>query len=221
MLKRINLLLFLLFLIASCNLDKKTFIIQIENQYDTIDGKKQIVSQEIKTLRSVDSLPITILTKISNYKNDTRLKYLTGQSKENGLQDFLLDSIYYDKFGNDTLKKSFVRINNKWQQAQSFFKKFRTDNQIRYFMTERPFKKDYYSKREIFYLYNKKRQILTETETECSILNAGFSRCVCDSIFKTKYFYSQTGILDSTVSYMWLDDKWSKLKINRPIRTLQ
>jgi len=165
-------------LTVSCNSDKKKYIIQTEDQYDTIDGKKQIVSQTIKTLRRTDSLPIAILTKVSNFNNDTRLKYLTGLSKEDGLQDYLLDSIYYDINGNDTLKKSFVHLDNSWQPTQTFYKKFRADKQISYFMTERPFKKDHYFKREIFYAYNNAGNILTETEVECHNEND------CDSILK-------------------------------------
>lgn len=84
------------FLILSCNRDKANFITRTENQYDTIDGNKVIVSQTIKVQRLSDSLPITILTKLSNYSNDTRLQYATGISKEDRLKDYLLDSIYYD-----------------------------------------------------------------------------------------------------------------------------
>jgi hypothetical protein len=201
-------ILFLTLLTVSCNSDEEKLIIQTENQYDTIDGKNQIVSQLIKTLRMTDSLPISILTKVSNYDNDIRLKYLTGLSKENGLQDYLLDSIYYDKIGNDTLKKSFVRFEKNWQPAQTFHKKFTPDKQVSYFMTERPFKIDSYYKKEVFYVYNDAGKVLAEIEVECQ------KRNYCDSIFKKKYVYNETGRLDSTISYIWKNNEWTEFKKN-------
>jgi hypothetical protein len=191
-------------LTISCDSNKKTFI-KTEDQYDTIDGKKQIVSQIVKTLRKTDSLPITILTKVSNQNNDVRLKYLTGLSKEDGLQDYLLDSIYYDQIGNDTFIKSFVHLDNNWQLAQTFFKKFTADKQVSYFMTERPFNKDHYFKKEIYYTYNKAGNILTETEVECYLRND------CDSTFKKKYIYYSNGKLDSTIFYTWKNNEWSEI----------
>lgn len=77
-------------------------------------------------------------------------------------------------------------------------------------MTERPFKKDYYSKREKFYVYNKNGKILTETEAECIIRNAAFSRCGCDSTFKKEYIYNPTGKLDSTIYYIWTNNEWKE-----------
>lgn len=204
--RQFSTILLLTLLTVSCNSDKEKYIIQTEDQYETIDGKKQIVSQTIKTLRRTDSLPIAILTKVSNFNNDTRLKYLTGLSKEDGLQDYLLDSIYYDINGNDTLKKSFVHLDNSWQPTQTFYKKFGADKQISYFMTERTFKKDHYFKKEIFYAYNNAGNILTETEVECHKEND------CDSIFKKKYVYNETEKLDSTISYIWKNNEWKEFK---------
>jgi len=192
-------------LAVSCNSDEGTFT-QTEDQYEIIDGKKQIVSQTIKTLRKTDSLPVVILTKVSNYNNDVQMKYLTGLSKEDGLQNYLLDSIYYDKFGNDTLKMSFVHLNNNWQPAQIFYKEFTDDKQVSYFMTERPFKKDHYFKREVFYIYNNQGNILTETEVECHRKNK------CDSIFKKKYVYNSANQLDSTIFYTWRNNEWAEFK---------
>ena len=198
-------------LASSCIRDKDDFIIQTENQYETIDGEKQIVSQTIKTLRNSDSLPITILTKVSNYRNDTRMKHLTGLTKEEGLQNYLLDSIYYDKTGNDTLKKAFVYLGNNWQPTQTFYKKFTVDKLVSYFMTERPFKKDHYFKKEIFYSYNDSGNILTETEVECNKKNE------CDSVFKEKYIYNSAGKLDSTIVYVWKNNEWREYK-NKNVR---
>lgn len=203
--RQLSTILLLTLLIASCNTDKDKFIIQTEDQYDTIDGKKLIVLQTIKTLRNSDSLPITTLIKVSNYSNDARMKYLTGLTKEDGLQDYLLDSIFYDEIGNDTLKKAFVHLDNNWQPTQTFYKKF-TNRQVSYFMTERPFKKDHYFKKEVFYAYNNTGKILTETEVECRLKND------CDSIFKTKYIYNSTGKLDSTILYTWKENEWTEYK---------
>ena len=204
--KRQIAILLITLLTISCNVNKDDFITKTEEQYETTEGREQIVSQTITTLRVSDSLPISILTKVSNYSNDYRLQYLTELSKENELQDYLLDSIYYDKFANDTLKKSFVYLDNRWQLTQIFHKKFRADKQVSYFMTERPFEKDSYFKKEIFYAYNSLGKVSTETEVEC------FQKTDCDSIFKKKYIYDVTGKLDSIISYIWINDEWSIFK---------
>ena len=91
---------------------------------------KQLVSQTIKTLRQTDSLPIAILTRVSNQSNDVRLKYLTGLSKEDGLQDYLLDSIYYDKIGNDTLKKSLCILTKNGNKHRHFIKNSTLTNKL-------------------------------------------------------------------------------------------
>jgi type VI protein secretion system component VasK len=199
------LLTLLTVLIVSCNSNNKTFI-QTEDQYETIDDKKQIVSKTIKTLRTSDSLPIATLTKVFNFNDDIRIKYLTGLSKEDGLQNYLLDSIYYDKLGNDTLKKTFVCLDNNWQEVQTFHKIFRADKQVSYLMIERPYNKDNYFKKEIYYNYNNAGNILTETEVECHLKND------CDSILKKVYVYNSTGKLDSTIFYTWKNSEWSQHK---------
>ena len=201
-----NIFLLLFFLTVSCNTDKDNFFVQTEDQYKTIDGKKQIVSQTLKTLRVSDSLPMTILSKISNFNNDTRLHYLTGLTKEDGLQNYLLDSLFYDNFGNDTLKKSYIYFSKKWQPIQFSYKKFRSDRNISYFMTERSFNNDHYFKKEIFYTYNLKGKVLTETEVECQ------QKTNCDSISKKLYIYNLTGKLDSTVLFIWKNNEWIELK---------
>lgn len=190
---------------ASCS-QKQNLIVQTDDKYEVIDGRKQIVAQTIKTLRKVDSLPIKIVTKIFNYEDDIRIKYSTGLSKQDGLQEYLMDSIFYDSKGNDTLKKSFVRLSNKWQPAQIFYKRFRFDNQVNYFMTERPFKKGTYFKKEIFYSYNDNAKLLKETEVECR------QRNLCDSTFRRQYLYNSNGKLDSTFSYIWRNGKWMEIK---------
>jgi hypothetical protein len=204
--KRIStIILFAVLTLPSCS-QKPNSITQIENKHEIVDGKKQIVGQTIKTLRQGDSLPIKVITKIFNYENDLRLKYTTGLSKEDGLQEYLMDSIFYDNNGNDTMKKSFVRLSNNWQPTQIFYNRFRSDNKVDYFMTERPFKQGYYFKKEIFYTYYDKGNLFTETEVECR------QRNVCDSTFKRKYFYNSSGKLDSTLLYSWRHSSWTQIK---------
>ena len=77
-------------------------IIQTEDKYEIVNEKKTLVGQIINQLRPIDSLPVTKLTKVFNYEDDARLRYLTGFSKKDGLQPYLLDSSFYDQNGNDT-----------------------------------------------------------------------------------------------------------------------
>ena len=197
----------LIFLIASCSVDENGFIVQSENQYEIINGKNILVGQVIRTLRISDSLPVAVLTKVSNYQNDTRIQYMTGLTEKDGIQNYLLDSLYYDETGNDTLKKSFVHQNKKWQPTQIFYKKFGKYNRVTYFMTERPYKKDRYSKKEIFYSYNSDGNIATQTEFECLTITD------CDSVFKERYIYDPTGEVDSTVSYIWENNEWVEFRV--------
>jgi hypothetical protein len=182
------------------------FFLKTEEKYEIVDGKKEIASETIKTLRVSDSLPVVILTKVSNYGNDARMQYLTHLTKEDGLQDYLLDSIYYDKFGNDTLKRSYVCIGKNWQPAQISRKQFRPDKQVNHLMTERPFKQNSYFRKEIFYSYNDNGKIISETELECT------EKTVCDSTFKINYLYNLSGNNDSTVSYIWKNNEWIEFK---------
>ena len=199
------LVFFILLTTASCS-QNKNWIVLTNDKYEIVDGKKQIVAQTVKMLRRTDSMAIKIVTKIFNYENDTRLRYSTGLSKQDGLQDYLMDSIFYNSKGNDTLKKSFVRLNNKWQPTQIFYKRFRFDNQVDYSMTERPFKEGYYFKKEIFYLYNDKAKLLTETEVECRQKNS------CDSTLRRQYLYNSSDKLDSTFSYSWRNGNWIEIR---------
>ena len=206
--RQIRAILFLTFLtvlVVSCNLDTGT-LTQVEAEYETIDGEKQVVSQAIKTIRKTDSLPVVILTKVSNYNNDIRIKYLTGLDKEDGLKDYLLDSIYYDSKGNDTMRISYVHL-DKWQKTQFTRKKFRNDNKVEHFLTERNIKDRPDFKREIFYKYSQTGQILSETEFECS------HEVDCDSLFKKIFIYDLDGEIDS-IMYTWTDKKWNKVNIN-------
>jgi hypothetical protein len=178
------------------------FKIITEDSVRVIGNKREVIEQIVQTLRKSDNKPIAKLTRLCNYDDDIRIKYLTGLSKENGLQDYLLDSIYYDANGNDTLKESFVRIDNKWMKSQFYRKTFRADNQVQYFVTERHPEGRTMYKREIFYKYSDLGNILSETEFECSEMVS------CDSLSKKLFFYNSKGAVDSTVSYVWFDKRW-------------
>jgi hypothetical protein len=210
--KRIRPMIVLIVIITQSCSQSNNFIKQKEDKYQVVDGKRQIVAQTIKTLRKIDSLPVKVITKIFNYENDTRLLYLTGLSKEDGLQEYSMDSIFYDNNGNDTLTKSFVHLNNNWKPTQIFLKRFSSDKRIKYFMIERPFKKDNYFKKETFYIYNNSGNLSSETEVECRQKN------VCDSTYKRKYVYSISGKLDSTISYSWRNSNWGEIYRRRNSR---
>lgn len=200
----------LLILIYCCKSDNE-LIIQTENQYEKIDGKRQIVSQTIKTLRKKDRLPIAILDKVYNFNNDIQINYLTGLSKKDGLSDYLLDSFFYDNFGNDTLIKSFVHLENKWHPTQITYKIYSPNKKMCYYMSERPFNKNNYFKMEKYYTYNQDDKILSETEVECRMGGD------CDSTFKKRYIYNSSNQLDSTISYIW---KFLTGSSNVPVVTL-
>ncbi len=199
---KVNALLFLLLLCAACNPKPKSFT-EIENQYQLVDGQKQIVSQKIKTITLPDSLTIATRTKVYNYTNDIRIKTLTGYGKEDGLQDYLLDSSYYGNLGKDTLKKAFVRVNHQWQPVQLFHKKFRTDGQVSYSMTERPYNKQAYYKEELFYTYSPTGKLLEDNEIE---VFKGFRT-------KKRTVYNSAGKIDSTFHFKWENNQWKKLDL--------
>jgi hypothetical protein len=188
-------------LTASCRPDDD-LITKIEDRYELVGGKKVVAEQIVQSLRKSDNKPISRLTKIFNYDNDIKIKISTGLTKEEGLQDYLLDSIYYDSNGNDTLKVSFVHLDNEWQKVQLFRKAFRPDYEVEYFMTERLDRVSY--KKEIFYKYSDTGRILSETEFECSQL------ANCDSVYKKTFLYDSNGDRDSTM-YAWTDNQWTEI----------
>jgi hypothetical protein len=194
---------------TSCNVDKGTILTITESKNELVDNKIQVVSETIRTLRISDRLPIAVLTRVFNYNNDIRLKYLTGLTKKDGLQNYLLDSIYYDKMGNDTLKRSYIYIAKQWQPTQIFRKEYNKTNHVVHYLTERPFGKDNYYKREIFYKYNANGQILSETECECTN-----RKSTCDSTSKKEYIYSSTKQLDKKIIFIRKGNKWKELEKN-------
>jgi len=203
-------LLISLLIFTSCSLKKEPYFVKTENVNEIIDNKQVIVSQKIQTCRVSDSLPICVLTKVSNYNNDLRIETMTGLRKEDGLQDYLQDSIFYYNKGNDTLKKSYVSIHKHWQFTQIFRKRFRSDNQVEFYMTERPFDNEEYYKKEIYYQYNTTGQILSQTEFEC------IGTASCDSILKKEYIYSAGNKLEKEIFYYRKGNNWEKFKEKLP-----
>jgi hypothetical protein len=205
-----NILTYILFniilgvILLGCSNSNEEFKTVKETKYQNIKGNKVATEEIVKIIRTSDDQPISILTRISNYSNDSRIKYLTGQSVEDGLQDYLLDSIYYNQRGNDTLKKSFVKLNSIWQPSQLFKKKYNDYDSVVYWVTERPFKPNHYYKREIFYKYNASKKLIAKTEFEC------MDRQRCDSILKTIYEYSNGDSEEKL--YIYTNDEWKEMK---------
>lgn len=195
-----------LILTVSCKPESE-FIINIKDRYEVVDGKKEVVEQVIQSLRKSDNKPVSRLTRIFNYDDDVRIEYATGLTKDDGLRDYLLDSIYYDSNANDTLKISYVHL-DKWYKTQLTRKEFRPDNQVEYFRTERQIKGSF--KMEIFYKYLSSGRLFSKTEFECSHLVA------CDSVFKTTFRYDSNGAVDSTM-YTWHDNKWNDVGKKRTV----
>jgi hypothetical protein len=115
----------------------------------------------------------------------------------------LLDSIYYDNEGNDTLKRVFAVVNQKWKLTQVFHKKFRADKKINYWMTERPSSQIRF-KQEIFYTYTSTGKLLEETEIER----------FRGSLSKTKTIYNSKGEIDAQIFYQWDNNKWKELTVS-------
>jgi hypothetical protein len=201
-----NIVLFLVAIIVftSCSQTNDEFKTVEETKYENINGEKTAVSQTVKTIRLNDNQPISILTRISNHTDDSRIKYLTGQTSKDGLKDYLLDSLFYNEKGKDTLKKSFVRLDTIWQPTQLFKKKYNDYDSLSYWETERPFKENHYYRRGIYYSYDSAKRLISKTEFEC------INRQKCDSILKTVYDYSNNR--PEQWRYLYKNDSWTELK---------
>ena len=193
----------ILFLAASCKSESE-YNIKTEDRYEVVDGKRELVEQVVQTFRKLDNRPVSKLTRVSNYDNDIRIEQLTGLTRDKGLREYLLDSIYYDSKGNDTLKIGYVHLGD-WQRTQITRKTFRADGKVEYFVTERTAGGNTHFKKEIFYKYSPAGEILSETEFECSLL------VKCDSLYKKTFRYDPNGGVDS-VMYSWAEKKWSEVK---------
>ncbi len=192
-----------IFTLLGCNSNSisQSVTVETESKYDTVRNEKVLSGQIVRSFRSSDRKLLAELTKVNNYNDDYKLTLITGFTKKDGLSDFLLDSLFYDKNGNMTLKKSYVKRNGTWVQKQYSQSTYRPDNQIAHFKTERLNEKKTFSK-QVFYSYNEQGKLISETEYECSDYHP------CDSSFKKQYFYNQNGKQDSTKFFTWSDKNW-------------
>lgn len=202
-------LLFLLVFLSSCNFAEDGYYTKTTTKNELVDNKPVVVSEKIETFRMSDHKRTAVLTKVFNYDDDIKIKTLTGLTKKDGLQNYLLDSIFYDKMGNDSLKKCFVFIDKQWQLTQIFIQKFDQNNKIIFYMTERPFSGMQYYKKEIYYKYNSFGKILSETEFECN-------QNTCDSIFKKEYIYNSENKLEKQIFYTGKKGTWKEFKTTKP-----
>lgn len=200
-LKLTLLVLFIAF--NSCN-KRDAYLTEKFPEFRIIEGKKELVGQKIKTFELPGKRLIAELYQVYNYNEDPRLNSM-GYFKKDGLQNYLLDSIFYDSEHKDTLKISFSMQDKKWKKIQSLKKKFNNEGKIEYLITERLDSKPLL-KKEIFYTYTKSGLLSSETEFECSGI------VECDSLLKKKYFYNLNGVLDSTITYKWKNSNWIVIK---------
>ena len=176
-----------------------------DESYEVVDGTRELVGQTANTFRKSDNNLCVKKVRIFNYKNDERIIQLSGLRKEDGLSDYTLDSIFYDKRGNDTLKVSYISVKGKWVKTMSYRMKFRPDNLVTYLKMERH--NDPKFSNETYYTYNSAGKILRETEFRCSV------KSPCDSTFKKLYYYSDNTHMDSIVNFTWENKKWNRVPV--------
>lgn len=201
----VKIYLLLLFVCLQAGGNKEELYSKTQESYEVVDGTRELVGQTISTFRKSDNNLRAKLIRIFNYKDDPRIFQLSGLKKENGLSDYTLDSIYYDKRGNDTLKVSYISIGGKWVKTMSYSMKFRLDNAVYYSKMERH--NDPKFTNETFYTYNEAGKVIAETEYRCSV------KSPCDSTYKKRYYYSATQHLDSAVNFTWQNKKWSRVPV--------
>jgi hypothetical protein len=199
----LKLSLILLFALLQVGGSKEELYSKTEDSYEVVDGNKEFVGQTISTFRKSDNNPRVKLIRIFNYKDDPRIYQLSGLKKENGLSDYTLDSIYYDKRGNDTLKVSYISVGGKWIKTMSYKMRFRPDNAVYYSKMERH--NDPKFTNETFYSYNGAGKVTRETEYRCSV------KSPCDSTYKKLYYYNAAQHLDSMVNFTWESKKWQRV----------
>jgi hypothetical protein len=208
----LKLSLILLFALLQVGGSKEELYSKTEDSYEVVDGNKELVGQTIITFRKSDNNPRVKLIRIFNYKDDPRIYQLSGLKKENGLSDYTLDSIYYDKRGNDTLKVSYISVGGKWIKTMSYKMRFRPDNAVYYSKMERH--NDPKFTNETFYSYNGAGKVTRETEYRCSV------KSPCDSTYKKLYYYNAAQHLDSMVNFTWESKKWQRVPDKKaPART--
>jgi hypothetical protein len=178
-----------------------TYHTKTDDSYEVVDGNKELVGQTISTFEDPDNLLVRRLNKVFNYKNDPRVLKLTGFTKNDGLQDYTLDSIFYDNRGNDTLKVSYVYNGKIWIKAMTSRMKYRPDNQVKYSKLEKHQQPGFTN--ETFYSYNNEGKLTNETHYKCS-------QGKCDSTYKQTYYYSTRAQPDSVIEYTWQNKAWIK-----------
>ena len=199
----LKLLLLLLFaFVQSGRTVKEELYTKTQDSYEVVDGTRQIIGETISTFGKSDNVLRAKLTRIFNYKDDPRIYQLSGLKKENGLSDYTLDSIYYDKRGNDILKVSYISTGGKWIKSMSYKMKFRADNAVYYSKMERH--NDPKFTNETFYTYNDAGKVVAETEYRCSVKDP------CDSTYKKVYYYNTAQRLDSMANFNWENKKWQR-----------
>jgi len=198
---KLLLLLFLAFT-QTTRTGKEELFTKTEYSYEVVDGNREVIGETISTFRKSDNVLRAKLTRIFNYKDDPRIYQLSGLRKENGLSDYTLDSIYYDKRGNDTLKVSYISTGGKWVKTMSYKMRFRSDNAVYYSKMERH--NDPKFTNETFYTYNNAGKVVAETEYRCSV------KSPCDSTYKKVYYYNTSQQLDSMANFTWENRKWQR-----------
>jgi hypothetical protein len=184
---------------------KEVYYSKTQESYENVDGTRQLVGQTITTFRKSDDNPVVKLVRIFNYKDDPRIYQLSGLKKENGLSDYTLDSIFYDRRGNDTLKVSYISTGGKWVKTMSYKMRFRPDNAVYYAKMEKH--NDPKFTNETFYKYNAAGKVISETEYRCSV------KSPCDSTYKKLYYYSEPQHLDSISNFTWENRKWQRVPV--------
>ena len=184
---------------------KEELYAKTDDKYEVVDGSKEMVGQTISTFRKSDNNLVAKIVRVFNYNNDPRIFQLTGLKKENGLSDYTLDSIFYDRRGNDTLKVSYVSVGGKWMKSMSYRMKFRPDNTVAYAKMERH--NDPKFTNETFYTYNETGKLIVQTEYRCSV------KAPCDSTYKKRYYYSSARHPDSIADYTWENKKWQRVPV--------
>ena len=200
-----KLLLILLLTILQAGRGKEELYSKKAQSFEVVDGNKELVGETISTFRKSDDVLRVKLTRIFNYKDDPRIYQLSGLKKENGLSDYTLDSIYYDKRGNDTLKVSYISVGGKWVKTMSYKMRFRPDNAVYYSKMEKH--NDPRFTNETFYNYNAAGKVTRETEYRCSV------KAPCDSTYKKVYYYNPSQQLDSMANFTWENKKWQRVPV--------
>jgi hypothetical protein len=173
-----------------------------DNSYEVIDGEKEIVGQTTTTFQKPDDRVIRRLNRIYNYKNDPRITELTGLQRTDGLSDYTLDSTFYDKNGNDTLKVSYVSRKHQWVKTMKYHMHFRPDHQADYIKMEKL--DEPWFTNQTFYKFNGSGKVFMETEYRCA------EKKGCDSTYKEIFYYNPSQKIDSTIRFEWKDRKWQR-----------